>query len=136
MVFAPISTVWSYQKLAANREFLSAFFHDRDILTITEALRLIKEQGRMSKPRVRAIVVPPDAEPAVLLEAKLKNYVINLYLLRYLEAEIHQLLEGINLKPEQLLRALHHVCKEHQEVQGEVIRTFQPKLKLVDKKGA
>lgn len=126
-----VSSIWNYQNLARNREFLSTFSRDVEALSIREAIHLIKQQRKMNKPRVRAIVVKPDAEPAVLLEAKLKNYVINLWMLRYLQTEIDGMLLAMQLKPDQVLKILRYVCKEHHEVEEEVLRTFSPKLKVL-----
>jgi hypothetical protein len=126
------TTVNQYRTLANNQDFLRSIKSD-EMLNQSEALRLIRQRNRMGKPRVRAIVVRADAEPAVLLEAKLKNYVIDLWRLRYLQAEIHGLIEAMELKPDQVLKVLHYVCKEHHEVEEEVLRAFQPKLKVVGK---
>lgn len=129
-----VASIWQYQKLAANREFLSTFTRGIETVSINEAIHLIRQQNKMDKPRVRTIVVKADAEPAVLLEAKLKNYVINLWMLRYQQTEIQGLLLAMELKPDQILKILRYVCKEHHEVEEEVIQTFSPKLKVVRKR--
>jgi hypothetical protein len=125
-------TIYAFMKLASNREFLASVrpFHELD-MTIHECVKLIREHNKMAKPRIRRLVVNSDADPLVLLEAKLKNYVINLWMLRYLQTEIEGLLESMELTPDQVLRVLHYVCKEHHEVEDEVLRTFKPGLKIV-----
>ena len=128
----PRTVVYQYRQIAENREFLKSVSSE-NILSQNEALRLIRAKNKMHKPRVRSIVVAKDADPMVVLEAKLKNYVINLWMQRYLQAEIEQLIEAMELKPDQVLRVLHYVCKEHHEVQDEVLRTFKPSLKVVSK---
>jgi hypothetical protein len=128
-----VNTVWGFQKLAANREFIISMTRNDNLCSVREALQLISQRNKMNKPRVRAVVVREDADPLVLLEAKLKNYVINLWMLRYLQTEIEGMLGSMELTPDQVLRVLHYVCKEHHEVEDEVLRTFKPGLKIVSK---
>lgn len=129
------STVYNYMRIAENREFLKSV-RCEEIISQTEAVRLIRERNKQErKPRVRRILVESEAEPLVVLEAKLKNYVISLWMLKYLQTEIEGLIESAGLKPDQIMRVLHFVCKEHQEVQDDVIRIFQPGIKIF-KKGA
>jgi hypothetical protein len=128
-----ISTVYAFQKVASEREFVMSTMRTDDLCSVREALSLIRAKDRTPKPRIRAVVVRADAEPIVLLEAKLKNYVIQLYLIRYLEVEVKGMLEAMELTPDQLLRVLRYVCKDHPEVEEEVIRVFRPKLKVLPK---
>jgi hypothetical protein len=130
-----ISTIYRYMDLAKNAEFLKGVPLAPEDMSLAEAQRLIRARKRQSKPRVRSVIVKPDAEPLVVLEAKLKNFVICLWQLRYLQVEIEGLIESAQFSPDQVQRVLQFVCKEHHEVEEEVRRTFQPGLKIV-KKGA
>jgi len=124
-----ISTIYRYMDFARNKDYLKTLPVSPDDLTLEEADRWIRAKDR--KPRVRTVVVNKDADPLIVLEAKLKNFVIVTWQLRYLQTEISGMLETLDLRPDQLLRVLHHVCKEHQEVEDEVMRTFNPQLKIV-----
>lgn len=129
-----ISTIYKFQQIAREREFVMTAIRDtNDFVSVKEVVSLIRAKDRTPKPRVRAVVVKADAEPIVLLEAKLKNYVIQLYLIRYLEVEVKGMLDAMELTPDQLMRVLRYVCKEHPEVEEEVIRTFRPVPKIVPK---
>ena len=127
-----LAMVWRYQKIAANGEFLATFLKDQSF-SVNELVSIISQQKKMDKPRVRAVVVREDAPPEVILEAKLKNYVIELWRLRYLQTEIEGLIEAMELKPEQVLKVLRYVCREHHEVEEEILHTFNPGLKIVSK---
>jgi len=122
-----ISTIYRYMALAKNRELLGVLSPGREEpLGIREAEELIRSKKRQAKPRVRKIAVSEEAAPLVRLEAKLKNYVVNLWQLRYLQVEIQELIRLSELSPEQVQRVLSWVCKEHAEVQEEVMLTFSP----------
>ena len=127
------TTIYTFIKLAVNREYIEAISRSDALLSISEASHMISQQRKMDKPRVRAVVVRDDAPPEVMLEAKLKNYVIELWRLRYLQTEIEGLIEAMELKPEQVLKVLRYVSREHHEVEEEVIHTFNPPLKIVSK---
>jgi hypothetical protein len=129
----PQTTIYRCQQIARNREFFATIVREASVLGLDEASRIFRQYRKMAKPRIRRLVVNSDADPLVLLEAKLKNYVINLWMLRYLQTEIEGMLGSMELTPDQVLRVLHYVCKEHHEVEDEVLRTFKPGLKIVSK---
>ena len=75
--------------------------------------------------------MPGDVHPLELLKAKLSNYVISLWQLRYLETEITGMLGALALSDEEIQQALEHVCEQHQEVRAEVMKTFSPYPKML-----
>jgi len=120
------SNVYRYMQLASNRELIETLSRNHETLSMDEALSLVRKSKRQEKPRVRAVAVNEESEVLVLLEAKLKNYIINLWQVRYLEAEIEGLIKTAALKPEEVERVLRWATREHQEVAEEVMRTFSP----------
>jgi hypothetical protein len=91
-------SIWRYEKLPANREFLATIMCNEYRSHSYRSVAHDFQQEKMAKPRVRTIVVKPDADPIALLEAKLKNYVINLWMLRP-GVVYEMLLERLELNP-------------------------------------
>jgi hypothetical protein len=127
------SNVYRYMQLASNQELIETLSRNHETLSIGEAISLIRKSKRQDKPRVRTIAVSKDSEPLVLLEARLKNYIISLWQLRYLATEIDGLIKAAELKPEEIERVLRWACREHGEIAEEVMRTFSPFPRLGSK---
>jgi len=127
------TAVWKYMLLARNQEFLIGI-HDEERLGINEAVELIRKNERQQKRyrrKPKVSVIAPDAEPLVMLEAKLKNFAICLWQLRYLQAEIEELICLTGLTNQETQQALEIACREHREIKEEVLSTFQTK-RLID----
>jgi hypothetical protein len=124
-------TIYRYMRLAEHRGLLEKF-GDSTEFPMREAIRLIQFHERMDKEKGSKSLAS-DAHPLELLKTKLSGYVVGLWALRHLEAEIFGLFSTMELSNEEIQRALNHVCQQHLEVKDEVMKTFSPFPRLGSK---
>lgn len=66
----------------------------------------------------------PEEEPLAVLRDRLKNYVIQQYMLQHLGAEIAERIRVAELSAEQVQQCIEWACREHEEVKVIMLQTF------------